>query len=61
MSLISKYYKMALNGEKINSREFKANYKAFLDKIDEQWNGSYRILFIRIPKLWFKGDTDGSR
>ncbi len=61
MSLISKYYMMALNGEKINSREFKANYKTFLNKIDEQWNGSYRILFIRIPKLWFKGDTDGSR
>lgn len=61
MGLISDYYYQALRGEKLNSREFKTRYKEFLKKIDEPWDGKKKILFIRIPKEWFKGDTDGSR
>lgn len=61
MSLISKYVMQALKGEKINAKAFKADYKKFLKKIDEPWNGSYRIWFIKIPKVWFKGAIDGSR
>lgn len=61
MSLISDYYYKALRGEKLNAREFKNRYKEFLEKIDQPWNGKKRILFIRIPKEWFKGDIDGSR
>lgn len=61
MSLISGYVMQALNGQKINAKAFKNSYKQFLKKIDEPWNGSYRIWFIRIPKIWFKGAIDGSR
>lgn len=61
MSLIEYYYNQALNGEKINSRAFKAAYKELLNAVDKPWEGSYRILFIRLPKVWFKGAIDGSR
>ncbi len=61
MSLISDYYYKALRGEKLNAREFKSRYKEFLEKIDQPWNGKKKILFIKIPKEWFKGDIDGSR
>ncbi len=61
MSLIRSYYNQALNGEKINSRAFKQKYKEFLQRIDEPWNGSIRIIFFKIPKVWFKGAIDGSR
>lgn len=61
MSMIRSYYNQALNGETINARAFKSTYKEFLEAIDKPWNGSYRILFIKFPKLWFKGATDGSR
>lgn len=61
MSLIEYYYNQALNGEKINSKAFKAAYKELLNAVDKPWEGSYRILFIRLPKVWFKGAIDGSR
>lgn len=61
MSMIKSYVYQALNGEKVNSRAFKSSYKEFLKKIDEPWNGNYRIWFIKIPKVWFKGEIDGSR
>lgn len=61
MSLIKGYYNQALNGEKINAKAFKQDYKEFLKVIDKPWDGSFRILFIKFPKLWFKGAIDGSR
>ena len=60
-NMISSYVNSALNGNSINKKGFKKDYKAFLDKIDSYWQGKKRILFIKIPRLWFKGDMDGTR
>ena len=60
-NMISSYVNSALNGNAVNKKGFKKDYKAFLDKIDSYWKGKKRILFIKIPRLWFKGDMDGTR
>ncbi len=60
-NLIAGYVNSALNGDKINKKAFMASYKSFLAKIDSYWNGKKRILFIKIPRLWFKGNMDGTR
>ncbi len=60
-NMIAGYVSGALNGNQINKKAFKADYKSFLSKIDSYWNGKKRILFIKIPRLWFKGDMDGTR
>jgi hypothetical protein len=61
MSIISSYINAVKRGESINTDAFKAAYDQFLDKIDSYWKGKFRILFIKIPKEWFKSDTDGIR
>lgn len=61
MSYISDYINQALAGEKISQRAFKAQYEEFLKAIDQPWQGKIRILFIRIPKEWFKGAISGIR
>ena len=61
MNMIRSYYNQALNGEKINAKAFKQAYKEFLKAIDKPWDGSYRIIFWKFPKVWFKGAIDGSR
>lgn len=61
MSMIKSYYNQALNGEKINAKAFKKTYKEFLEAVDKPWDGSYRIIFFKFPKVWFKGAIDGSR
>ena len=33
----------------------------FLEKIDQPWQGKWKILFIKIPKEWLKGQIDGVR
>ena len=61
IGMISGYVNQALNGQDVSSRAFKKDYKAFLDKIDSYWKGKKRILFIKIPREWFKGSLDGTR
>lgn len=61
MNLISSYVQQVKNGQKVNSDAFKASYDKFLEKIDAPWQGKKRILFIKIPKEWFKGSIDGVR
>ncbi|MBD9151352.1 MAG: hypothetical protein EGP77_04030 [Lachnospiraceae bacterium] len=48
-------------GDSVDSGAFKNAYKQMLDNVDAPWNGTIRILFIRIKKEWFKGAVDGSR
>ena len=60
-NIISSYISSALNGDKVNKKAFMASYKVFIAKIDSYWNGKKRIIFIKIPRLWFKGNMDGSR
>ncbi len=61
IGLISGHVQQALNGMKLNKKQFKKDYDRFLNDIDEPWQGSYRILFIRFPKEWTKGSLDGIR
>ncbi len=60
-NMISTYVNSALSGNKINKKAFKSDYKAFLTKIDSYWQGKKRIIFFKFPKVWFKGDMDGTR
>ncbi len=60
--IIEKYVTAALAGQSIPKKAFKSDHSAFLKAIDRYWKGKKRIfLFIKIPKLWFKGDDDGVR
>lgn len=61
MSYIDPFINQARSGEKLNSTAFKEAFNQMLAQADAPWNGKIRILFIRIPKLWFKGSTDGQR
>lgn len=61
MNCIEPYLQQALNGEAIDSSSFKKVYNQMLVDIDAPWDGSIRILFIRINKEWFKGAVAGSR
>ena len=60
-NIIRSYINSALNGTEINKRAFKGAYKEFITKIDSYWVGKKKILFFKFPKLWFKGDMDGTR
>lgn len=61
MGYISSYVNQALSGIKVNGTAFKKSYDQFLDRIDSYWQGSKRILFIKIPREWFRGELDGIR
>ncbi len=61
MSLIDTYVNQAKNGERLSTRAFKSAYNSLLSAVDDPWRGSFKILFIRIPKVWIKGAIDGVR
>lgn len=61
ISLIDTYVNQVKNGEKVNKREFKKDYNRLLTAVDDPWTDSFKILFIRIPKVWIKGAIDGVR
>lgn len=59
---INGYVQQAMRGEKVNAKAFRNSYNQFINLIDSHWEGKKRILiFFKIPRLWFKGDLDGSR
>lgn len=55
------YVNQAKEGKKVDEGAFKRDYNTMLKDIDAPWNGTKRILFIKIQKEWFKGAVDGSR
>ncbi|MCR5425234.1 MAG: hypothetical protein K6E81_00185 [Lachnospiraceae bacterium] len=59
--LISPYIDQVLNGQTIVKSAFQRDYASFLQWIDSYWQGKKRILFIKIPREWFKGAMDGIR
>lgn len=61
MRLIDSFISQAKRGEKLDSAAFKLKYGELLEKVDKPWLGKMRILFIKIPKEWFKGAIDGVR
>jgi len=58
---ISPYVQTVMSGGKVDSSAFKTSYDKFLTDIDKPWAGHWRILFIKIPKEWIKGQIDGVR
>lgn len=61
MSYISTFYQQAKGHEKLDTEAFKREYDKLLAAVDAPWQGSWRILFIRIPKEWLKGKISGVR
>lgn len=61
MNLISSFVQQVLNGEDVDQAAFRLQYDKFLQKIDAPWQGNFKILFIKIPKEWTKGEIDGVR
>ncbi len=60
--MISSYVSAALNGSPVNKKAFSKDYKDFLTQIDSHWKGKKKIFwFLKLPKIWFKGDLDGTR
>lgn len=61
MRIISSFVAQAKRGEKLDSAAFKMKFEEFLNAVDKPWQGKKKILFIKIPKEWFKGSIDGIR
>lgn len=61
MELINSFVQQVLNGEDVDQSAFRLQYDEFLKKIDEPWQGKFKILFIKLPKEWKKGEVDGVR
>lgn len=61
MELINSFVQQVLNGEEVDQAAFRLKYDQFLKVIDQPWQGSFKILFIRIPREWKKGEIDGVR
>lgn len=61
MSLIDSYVNQAKNEQRVSTREFKKAYNNLLTAVDDPWRGSFKIWFVRIPKVWTKGAIDGVR
>lgn len=61
MKPLEPYISSVKAGKEIDSEALKEEYDKFLEKIDAPWNGNIRILFIKIPKEWFKGQLSGVR
>ncbi|MBO5279077.1 MAG: TolC family protein [Lachnospiraceae bacterium] len=61
MNRISNFIRQAKTGADLDTDAFKAAYDNLLYDVDSPWQGKKRILFIRIPREWFKGEIDGVR
>lgn len=61
MNILKPYLEQAKRGEEIDQDAFKSAYDQFLIDIDSPWQGKKKILFIKIPKEWFKGAISGVR
>lgn len=61
MDEIQIFLNQAKQGQELNEDAFKTAYDRFLETVDKPWNGSLHILFLKIPKEWFKGSLDGVR
>lgn len=61
MGYISSYVSQAKSGSQIDTDAFKSSYDNFLTAVDSHWTGKKKILFVRIPREWFKGSIDGVR
>ncbi len=61
MDGIQVFLNQAKQGQEIEEDVFMDAYGRFLETVDKPWSGSLKILFLRIPKEWFKASLDGVR
>ena len=61
MNGISPYVTLAKQGKEVDTAAFQMAYDGMLDLVDKPWQGKKRILFIKIPREWFKGQISGIR
>lgn len=61
MNRLDPFINAARNGGKTDSDALKAEYDKMLEDVDAPWQGNIKILFIKIPKEWFKGQISGVR
>lgn len=61
MGTIQSYVNMAKSNQDIDYDAFKSAYETMQKEVDSPWIGKKRILFIKIPKEWFKGQISGIR
>lgn len=61
MNRLEPFIKTVKGGGEIDGTALKSQYDELLEDIDAPWRGSLRILFIKIPKEWFKGAISGVR
>lgn len=61
MDRLDSFLHTVKSGGKINSDALKAQYDKMLEDVDAPWQGNIKILFIKIPKEWFKGQISGVR
>lgn len=61
MNTIEVFIKQVKAGEELDFDIFKEAYNRLLLDVDSPWLGKKKILFIQIPKEWFKGEIDGVR
>jgi hypothetical protein len=61
MNRLNGFIAAARQGGDIDYAAFQIQYRQMLHDIDSRWQGSYRILFFRFSKEFFKGQIDGIR
>lgn len=61
MNRVSVYYQMAKRGQEVDGEALKTQFDQLLVDIDQKWSGKKRIVFVRIPRVRWQGETDGSR
>lgn len=61
LNIIQSYINQGKNRQDIDYEQFKKAYEKMQQTVDAPWAGKLRILFIRIPKIWFKGQISGVR
>jgi hypothetical protein len=61
MNRLNAFIAGARSGADVDYAAFQIQYKEMLKDIDSKWQGNWRILFIKIPKDFLKGQIDGIR
>jgi outer membrane protein TolC len=61
MNRLNSFISAARGGGSVDYAAFQIQYKQMLVDIDRKWQGNYRILFIKFPKEYLKGQIDGIR
>ncbi len=61
MGYIQSYVNMAKSNQDIDYDAFKSAYETMQKEVDAPWIGEKKIIFIKIPKEWFKGQISGIR